>query len=189
MDFLTVVAKLSAAFLPGVNFVFALMGLGGLAIGLKVFYDAYQHAAGEMRPNMISKGAILPALVLAGALAVIPVVMWQAAGTFVLGGNKTYDMFAHLQTAPSGGYCDSATDALTKLFMLLGTVSMALAADHVWGRISGNTHARNHATGKAWAYGIGGLLLFFVNDVAAIAAATTGWTIGLPQLCAALSAS
>ena len=136
---------------------------------------------------MVRKEMILPAYALAGALIVPGVVLWKSAGTFVLGGRKTYDMFAYLQSAPAAGYCENATNALTAFFMLLGAISILIAAQNAYGQVGGDSHSRS--SGRTWTYFIGGVLLFFVNDVAAIVAATVKLPVGLPQVCAALSAA
>ena len=186
IDLLALLTNLGKSFLPGLNLVFAIMGLLSLWIGLRTSFDAYQHATGEMRPNMVRREMILPAYALAGALAVPAVIFWKSANTLVLGGQKTYDEFAYLQTAPTGGYCEGATNALTAFFMLLGGISILIAAYNLWGRVGGDSHT--HSNVKAATYFIGGILLFFVTDVAAIAANTTGIPVGLPQICAALTA-
>lgn len=187
MDLLTLLSNLGSSFLPALNVVFALMGLFGLWIGFVTTFHVYLHATGEVRPDMVRKEMILPAYALAGALAVPGVVLWKSAGTFVLGGQKTYDMFAYLQSAPVANYCDNATNALTKFFMLLGAISILIAANNVWGRVGGDSHA--HSNARAWTYFVGGVLLFFVNDVAEIVAATAKVPVGLPQICAALTAA
>ena len=185
VDLFTVLNRLGNTFLPMVYLLFGLMGVLGTWIGLKTFHHAWLHATGEMRPNMISKEMLLAGLALAGALIVPGVIMWKAAGTFVLGGNKTYDMFSYLSAPQTSGYCETSTNTLTKFFMVLGVVSMIVAAQNTWGKVQGDSNSHN-AT-KAWVFFVGGLLLFFVNDVAEIASRTTGIPIGLPQICAALT--
>ena len=185
-DLLTMLSNLGGTFRGGQVVVFSFMGAFGLYIGLVAGFQTYLHATGENRAGMMSREMIPWAYVLAGALAVPPIIMWKSANTFVLGGQKTYDAFAYLQGTPSASYCDNAVNTLTLFFMLFGLISIAAAGADYWGHVKGSP--RSHSSTRGWVFFIGGILLFFINDTAAIASATVKIPIGLPQVCAALGA-
>lgn len=182
----TAFTNLSATFLPGVDLVFVLIGLFGLIVCGRALYDLYRHVTGEQAPGMMPKEAIFPVLLLAGAAVVVPVVLWQGANTFALGGNQTYDMFAYVQDTNTSNACENLTNALTQFFMLMGAIAIFRSAQLVYS--AATNPGRGVSYNQPIIYAISGVMLFFINDMAAIAGHTVHMNLGLSAVCTALGA-
>lgn len=162
--------------------ILAFMGLMGLWFGAHTLYDVWRHITGQNGHGEGLGGGIIARFALSGALAVAPVLLWRAANTFVLGGAQTDTMFAYLRDT-SGGYCQTFSYVLTMFFMSVGLAACAYAATSAYSAANG----RNHSAGKTYVwYFVGGVLLFFVNDVASIIGNTIGMHVGLENICIAM---
>ncbi|MCG0998930.1 hypothetical protein [Acetobacter persici] len=181
IDVFTNVASL---FLPGVNFLFMLSALFGTWIGYRATYDLFRHVKGDQVPGMMPKDAILPCYFLAGALIVVPVILWRGAKTFVLGGNRTYSIFSYLPNTQTGSTCGNLSNSLTELCMLIGTISIFTAGRKAYVRVT--RPEQGIGSGGAITYFVAGIFLFFITDANYLLSKTAGVMIGMPAICKAL---
>ncbi|KXV69857.1 hypothetical protein AD951_04770 [Acetobacter malorum] len=187
MNPIDVFVNVARLFLPGVNLVFAIIGLFGLYAGYKALYDAYRTVRGDQAPGIMPKEAILPVLFLAGGAIVVPVVLWQGANTFVLGGTQTYNMFSYLQQTDTDSTCTNLSRALTQLCMFMGSLSVLRAAVLIYGRQT--EPGRGLSYTAPLNYFVGGIFLFFINDLTWLISNTAGISLGMDSICTALSVS
>jgi hypothetical protein len=163
-----------------VKLVFLLMGLFGLFVGFRGLQSLYVLASGDQRftnhPPSFEGG--FAQIALGGALAVAPVLLWQAAGTFVLGGDATTALFNY-GSVPNTGTCDALKIALSYFFMVIGAVAWFCGGLQLYD----GTRGYRHRGGSAALYLVGGVLCFFVNDVAILAGNTLGMSVSLDNLC------
>lgn len=184
---INIFVNVSKIFLPGVNLVFAIFGIFGLFVGYKALYDCYRIVRGDQAPGIMPKEAILPVLFLAGACIVVPVVMWQGANTFVLGGQQTYNMFSYIQNTNTDSTCTNVSRALTQLCMLMGVLSIFRAAQLSYARAT--EPGRGQSIGGSVTYFVGGVMLFFITDLNMLISNTTGVSVGMESICSALTVS
>lgn len=182
-----VFVNVARLFLPGVNLVFAIIGLFGLYTGYRALYDAYRTVRGDQAPGIMPKEAILPVLFLAGAAIVVPVVLWQGANTFVLGGSQTYNMFSYLQDTNTDSTCTNLSRALTQLCMLMGSLSVLRAGLLAYSRQT--EPGRGLSYSGPITYFVGGVFLFFINDLTWLISNTAHVSLGMDSICTALSTS
>lgn len=185
-DLISLFNKLAVVLPSATTLVYTFMGLAGLTIGILTLIDAYQHAVGEMSPRLPSKGSIPVRLFLAGALVVSPLLLWRAANTFVLGGDKTADMFSYIGGGENTPYCDLFHQSLAYFFMFVGSIAIATAAIQVNGIATGHS---NRSVFGPIVFFIGGVLCFFIDDVGQIIGNTIGMEITLDNICANLRGS
>ncbi len=183
-DLIELFNKLAVVLPSATTLVYTFIGLAGLTIGILALADAYQHAIGEVSPRLPSKGSIPFRLLLAGAMVVSPLLLWRAANTFVLGGNRTYDMFSYVEAGENTPYCDLFHQSLTYFFMFIGSIAIATAAVQANGIATGRN---NKSAFGPVVFFIGGVLCFFIDDVGAIIGNTVGMDITLENICANLS--
>ncbi len=175
--------NLSQTFPLMVNLVFLLMGVFGLFVGFRGLQSLYVLASGDHRftnhPPTFEGG--FAQIALGGALAVAPVLLWRAANTLVLGGDQTQNLFNY-GSVPQGGSCDSIRVALSYFFMAIGAVAWFCAGLQLYD----GTRGHGRRGGSATMYLIGGVLCFFVNDVAVLAGNTLGMNVSLSNVCQSL---
>jgi len=172
--------NLSETFPLIVNLVFLLMALFGLFVGFRGLQSLYVLASGDQRftnhPPSFEGG--FAQIALGGALAVAPVLLWRAANTFVLGGEVTQSLFNY-GSVPQSGNCDAIRIALSYFFMAIGAVAWFCGGLQLYD----GTRGHSRRGGSAALYLIGGVLCFFINDVAVIAGNTLGMSVSLENVC------
>lgn len=183
--------NLATAFPVAIVLVITIIALFGLWIGLEAVFHLWKHVTGDVDGHITPKSQIPARLILSAAMIVAPLVMWDFANTLVAGGQQTASMMTDV-FAYSGGnsgtgtlaYCKQFSTAITLFFMLLGLIGIGYAFNSANAVMAGV--GKTHGYGQAWIFFIGGVLCFFVNDVAVILSNTIGLQIGLTNICAAL---
>lgn len=183
-DLIDMFNRLGVVLPAATSLVFAFVGLAGIMIGIITMSDAYQHAIGERSPRLPSKGSIPFRLMLAGAMVVSPIVLWRAANTFVLGGDKTYDMFSYVAGSGTTPYCQLFHHSLAYFFMFIGAIALATSAFQMNAIANGRG---NHSWFSPSVFFIGGIMCFFIEDVGSIIGNTINMQISLDNICATLN--
>ncbi|MBZ6078901.1 hypothetical protein [Microvirga puerhi] len=179
-DLGTVLNNLSTAFPLIVQLIFILMGLFGLLVGYGGLKDLYAIASDPYHARGgVGHGEAIGKIVLGAALMVAPVILWQSANTFVLGGQQTANLLSYVPTR-ADGYCKQVHFSISAFLMIVGASGLFHAAAIMWGMANGT---RNVGTGQAITYFVGGTLCFFINDAAKIIGNTIGFGVGFDQLC------
>lgn len=169
-----------------IEFLLALMALSGIVlVGMGLFSVHAQvtdRGRGQMYGRMGTPWSGLFQILLGGALSVPLVIMWDVAGTFVVGGNATYNILSYLPPATGKPVCEQMTSGVVLFFMILGLIAVGWSAIVANERIVAGYQPGRTMT--ALTYFFGGLACFFVLDIAAMISATLGVEIGFKQVCA-----
>lgn len=181
----TVLVELTETFPYFIEFMLALMALGGLGLVLWGLYGGYRQVTESGRGQMYGGPVPTPwqsilQIILGGALSVPLVVMWDAAGTFILGGDETYNILSYLPPPESSPWCERVKAGIILFWMSLGIVAIA------WSAVLANDRIKNGTTGggsHALAYFFGGLACFFITDLATIVSNTIGLDVSLDNVC------
>lgn len=185
----TALVRLTGVFPYYIEFILALMALGGLICVVYGGVIGWQAASEAGRSPNYGQGLPAPwraigLVIFGGALAVPLVVMWDAAGTFVLGGDETYNMLSYLPPPNTSPWCDRVKAAVILFFMCIGITAWAAGAFFVYTRI--NTSGAQGVGLKAVGYAFGGLVCFFLTDFAVMFSTTFGMDISLDNVCSIL---
>lgn len=172
----------------GIELILALMALGGIILVGSGLYGVYSQISDRGRGQMYGRNSTpwtgLGQILLGGALTVPLVIMWDVAGTFVVGGNATYNILSYLPPDTSQPWCEKITSGLVLFFMILGLIAVG------WSAVIMNERMlvgyQQGSTIKAITFFVGGLACFFILDVANIIANTIGLEVGFDQVCAVL---
>ena len=183
-----VLIRLTSVFPFAIEFILAVMALGGLLLIVAGLIGLYGAATDRGRGQMYGVAMRIPwaslgQILLGGALAVPLPVMWDVAGTFVAGGEETYNILSYLPPADDDPYCEAIANGLTLFLMTLGLIAIGWSAVLANDRI---TSGRQGTTGMTLIYFFGGMACFFITSVAAVLSATFGIEIGFEQVCAVL---
>lgn len=184
--------RLSNVFPYYIEFILALMALGGLiSVGVGL-YAAWDTASSGGRGQSYGQGSSTPwkalgLIILGGAMSAPLVLMWDVAGTFVLGGTETYNILSHLPPPNTSPWCERVKGAVVLFFMCIGITAW------FWAFVLANDRIRNPnsqgVTLRAINFALGGLACFFVQDVAVILSNTFGMNISLDNVCTILGGS
>lgn len=170
----------------GIEFILALMALGGIilvGIGLVSIYNhVSDRGRGQTYGRNFTPWSGLGQILLGGALTVPLVIMWDVAGTFVAGGAATYNILSYLPPDGSKPWCEQITSGVVLFFMLLGLIAIGWSAYIANERIV--VGHQQGSTAKAITFFFGGLACFFVVDIASVVSETIGLDIGFEQVCA-----
>lgn len=184
--------NLASAFPIAIVLVITIIALFGLYVGLEATFHLWKHVTGDIDGQITPKSQIPARLILAAAMIVAPLVMWDFANTVVAGGQTTAqmmpDVFAYSGSSGTPGtlpYCKQFSTAITLFFMMLGLIGIGYAFNTANAVMAGVGRAPGY--GQAWIFFIGGVLCFFVNDVAVILSNTIGLNVGLTNICATLN--
>jgi hypothetical protein len=165
--------------------VIALIAFGGMFAGFRGLMELWELAMDENR--MTTRGSTLSGgffkILLGSMMVVMPILFVRTANTFVLGGEDTFNMFNYVL---SGGtdYCADFRWTVSNFFKAIGIVAWGFALSILYSRTNGQGQT---ASGNPWYYLIGGVLCFFIDDVAVIMSNTTGYAIGLDNICNAIN--
>lgn len=182
----TALVRLTNVFPYYLEFVLALMALGGLLCVASGLVIGYQKASAGNRGQSYGEGTPTPwkalgLIILGGALSVPLVLMWRTAGTFVLGGTETYNILSYLPPPSTSPWCDRVKAAVILFFMCMGITAIG------WAGVLANDRIRNfHTQGitlKIIGFVLGGLACFFVQDIAVLLSNTFGLNISLDNVC------
>lgn len=170
----------------GIEFVLALMALGGIILVgtgmVSIYNNVSDRGRGQTYGRNFTPWSGMGQVLLGGALAVPLVIMWDVAGTFVVGGSGTYNILSYLPPDESKPWCEVITSGVVLFFMLLGLIAVGWSAYIMNERmVSGQ---QNGSVMKATTFFLGGLACFFILDVADIISNTIGLEIGFEQVCA-----
>lgn len=160
--------------------IFMLIATGGIIITGMTLWDLRQHLLGENTPDLPPISSVPWRLMLAGAMVVAPVLVWNAANTFVLGGDATYDMFSYVKSAKNTPYCQTFEISLTMFFVLIGTISIGSGC-YILNQIAAKRTQKSMAS--ALTLLIGGIFLIFANDTAQIIGNTVSMDISFENIC------
>lgn len=170
----------------GIEFLLALMSLAGIIlVGMGLFSvhgQVTDRGRGQTYGRTGTPWSGLFQILLGGALSVPLIIMWDVAGTFVVGGDATYNILSYLPPDTSQPVCEQITSGVVLFFMILGLVAVGWSAIIANERIVGGY--QQGSTMKALTYFFGGLACFFVLDIAALISATVGFEVGFDQVCA-----
>lgn len=179
-DLSSMLVSLSEVFPLIVRLVFVLIGVIGLWIGSMGLYTLYNVATDEYKfsNRPVTMDSAFGKIALGGAMIVAPVMLWRFANTFVLGGDVTYSMFNY-SVSSSTNYCSKIQVAVTYFFMALGAVAWLFGSLQLYDA----TNNQSRRAGSATLYFVGGVLCFFVNDVAKLVSATIGMDVTFSNVC------
>lgn len=170
----------------GIEFILALMALGGIILVASGMISIYNHVSdrgrGQTYGRNMTPWAGLGQILLGGALTVPLVIMWDVAGTFVAGGPATHNILSYLPPDGTKPWCEQITSGIVLFFMILGLIAVSWSAYTANERIV--VGHQNGSTAKALTFFFGGLACFFIVDVAAVISKTIGLKIGFEQVCA-----
>lgn len=186
----TALVRLTNVFPYYIEFILALMALGGLFCVFGGLYMGYTQATAGARGQSYGQGAPTPwkalgLFLLGGALSVPLVLLWDVAGTFVLGGDETYNMLSYLPPPSSNPWCERVKAAVVLFFMCMGITAWG------WAGVLANDRIRYQAQGatiRILTFALGGVLCFFVNDIAVLLSNTLGLDITLDNVCTIMGA-
>jgi hypothetical protein len=140
--------------------------------------DQYQTSTG------LTVGGSMMRILLGGIMVTPSVTLWRAADAFLQGGGTTEsDILAYISGTTGTTYCERFADAITLTFMLVGLIGMYMAYRNADDQARG---FNQNGYRQALPYFFGGLACFFINDIAAVIGATTGFEVGFDALCSAL---
>jgi hypothetical protein len=182
----TALVRLTKVFPYYIEFMLALMALGGLFLVASGLVQGYRTALDSSRRGQMYGDTVqtpwksLMQIALGGALAVPLVLMWKVAGTFVLGGDETYNMLSYLPPPDSSPWCDRVKAAIVLFWMSMGITGIAWSAVLANERIKSG---RTGGTGQALVFFFGGLVCFFIPDAAVIVSNTFGLDFSLDNVC------
>lgn len=169
----------------GIEFILALMALGGIALVGAGMIGIYTHVSdrgrGQTYGRSLTPWAGLGQILLGGALTVPLVIMWDVAGTFVAGGAATYNILSYLPPDGTKPWCEQIASGVVLFFMILGLIAIGWAAYIANERIV--LGYQNGSSAKALTFFFGGLACFFIVDIAAVISETIGLDIGFEQVC------
>ena len=182
----TALVRLTNVFPYYLEFILALMALGGLLCVASGLIMGYRQASAGGRGQSYGDGTPTPwksigLILLGGTLSVPLVLMWDVAGTFVLGGSETYNILSYLPPPNTSPWCDRVKAAVILFFMCMGITAIGWAGVLANERI-GSTNAQG-VTLKIIGFGLGGLACFFVTDVATLLSNTFGMNVSLDNVC------
>lgn len=184
----TALVRLTNVFPFYIEFMLALMALGGLLCVAGGIHMGYSQASEGGRGQSYGQGTPTPwkaigLVVLGGALTVPLVILWDIAGTFVFGGDETYNMLSYLPAPTSSPWCVRVKSAVILFFMSVGITAFG------WGAVLANDRIRYQAQGatvRMLTFVAGGVACFFVNDLAMIVSNTFGLDISFDNVCTIL---
>lgn len=179
-DLISIFNELSTFWNVFTTLLYMLIALGGIIIAGMALWDLRTHLLGITSPDLAPIGSVPVRLLLAGAMIVAPVLVWNAANTFVLGGDITYDMFSYTKSPKTTPYCEMFEYSLTLFFVLIGTISIGTAC-YLVNQIAAKKSQKS--IGSALILFVGGVLLIFSNDTAQIIGNTIGMDISLANIC------
>lgn len=179
-DLLSVFNDLSTFWSVFTTLIYMLIALGGIIVSGQALWDLRSHLLGITSPDLAPIASVPVRLLLAGAMIVAPVLIWNAANTFVLGGDITYDMFSYTKSSKNTPYCEMFNYSLTLFFILIGTISIGSSC-YLINQIAAKKSQKS--IGSALILFIGGVLLIFANDAAQIIGNTVGMDISLENIC------
>ena len=185
----TALVRLTGVFPYYIEFILALLALAGLGCVVSGGMIAWKAATDSGRGQSYGQGAPTPwkALglwVLGGAMSVPLVLLWDAAGTFVLGGDETYNMLSYLPPPATSPWCDRVKAGVILFWMCIGITAWAWAGFLAYTRI---TSFQGQGIGlKVIGFAFGGLCAFFMTDLAVIFSNTFGLDISLDNVCTIL---
>lgn len=184
----TALVNLTNVFPYYMEFILALMALGGLLSVASGLVMGYRQVSAGSRGQTYGEGTPTPwkallLIALGGAMSVPLVIMWDAAGTFVLGGTETYNILSYLPPPNTSPWCDRVKAAVILFFMCMGITGVGWATVLVRERI---LYGRQGGALKAIVFGLGGLTCFFILDAAELVSNSIGLNISLDNVCTIL---
>lgn len=181
----TALVNLTNVFPYYLEFILALMALGGLLSVASGLVMGYRQVSAGSRGQTYGEGTPTPwkallLIVLGGAMSVPLVIMWDAAGTFVLGGTETYNILSYLPPPNTSPWCDRVKAAVILFFMCMGITGIGWSTVLVRERI---LHQRQGGSMTAIVFFLGGLTCFFILDAAELISNSIGLDISLDNVC------
>jgi len=171
-----------------IKLIFTLMAVTGLVFvtfGLHGAYKIVEEGSPNSRMgggNSSTPGNVIGKFMLGGLMVVPSVTLWTAADTFIVGGAQTRtDLLSYLGGTYGATYCDQFASAIQLVFMVVGCIALFMSAMVTNDAVSGSR--QSGAYRSALVYFFGGLLCFFINDLADILGNTFGFTMGLHNVC------
>lgn len=182
--------RVTVVFPYAMEFILAAMAFFGAVLVLSGLYGSYRTIteAGRgqsygQRPN--APWSAMGQILLGGALSVPLVVMWDIAGTFVNGGDETYNILSYLPPTGSSTYCDRITSGFVMFWMVLGLIAIG------WAALQANARIKEGESGLTFSslwYLLGGLACFFIVDVLKAVSVTIGIDVTMPAICNVIGA-
>ncbi|WP_299592492.1 hypothetical protein [uncultured Tateyamaria sp.] len=185
----TALVRLTDVFPYYIEFILGLMALMGLFFIVYGGVSAWRTATVGGRGQLYGQSAPTPwsalgLMLLGGALSVPLVLLWDIAGTFVLGGTETYNMLSYLPPPDSSPWCERVKGAVILFFMCIGITSLLWSGFLVYVRI---TSFQGQGTGlKVLGFLCGAVLCFMITDVAILLSNTFGLDISFDNVCTIL---
>lgn len=181
----TALVNLTNVFPYYLEFILALMALGGLLSVASGLVMGYRQVSAGSRGQNYGEGTPTPwkallLIILGGAMSVPLVIMWDAAGTFVLGGTETYNILSYLPPPDTSPWCDRVKAAIILFFMCMGITGVGWSFMLVRDRI---LHQRQGGSLRAIVFFLGGLTCFFILDAAELVSNSIGLNISLDNVC------
>lgn len=184
----TALVNLSRSFPYYIEFILALLAVGGLLTVFSGMVMGYNHVSAGGRGQTYGEGTPTPwkalgLIVLGGAMSVPLIIMWDVAGTFVFGGGESYNILSYLPAPDTSPWCDRVKWAVILFWMCIGITAIGWSFVLVRDRI---IHGRQ---GVAWQAGVaflGGIACFFIVSVGQVISNTVGLDISLDNVCTIL---
>lgn len=188
-DLDTLLVTFGTSVLPAfIQLVMALMALVGMFIIWDALQKLYSYANDYQRgaPGGKHDGPLTFFIrgIIGGLMTIPSVVMWRGADLFLGGGDTTEtSVLAYISGDDVTTYCDNFVRAIVLTFIAVGVSAL------FYGFVCLDDKARgfNPQGGRsAIVFFIGGFVCIFIQDIVAVVAATTGVSVGFPELCTAL---
>jgi uncharacterized membrane protein YbhN (UPF0104 family) len=187
----TALVRLTSIFPYYIEFILALLAVGGLIAVVNGGVMMWQAATQGGHGQSYGQGAKTPwkalLLMFVGGLMSVPLVlMWDVAGTFVLGGDETHNMLSYLPAPSTSPWCDRVKAGVILFFMCIGITAFAWMFLIIYERVT--QFQTQGMMLKIVGFGLGGVACFFVTDVAVLLSNSIGMDVSLDNVCSIMGA-